>query len=292
MQFELISHAESEASSVPVSSISQQTTANVGEQFKVLLDGYCTAIDAYLEALTGLDAVEESIPCKEYISAIEKPSEYDVQKWKMKAGERIVRRLIVHAKQLFAPGGAGLEIDEDPIFKRFPIDRHGNLSTFDPAAIWKHLEETYGGDAGEKHAWAQAAATIFKELSLQRADKVERKGEYLVINNQTWSQKKFNGSMELSTHTADRMRKLFEALVAFASWADKPVLRADLYQFRMKNLAGYAPDVVSRQRFGFGVSSLDMVLITFNTSWEFRFRQPVAEKLQLFLATYHVADEY
>lgn len=286
MRTELIQLSIPDVSMEPAPKSSEVCCLNVGAQFKKLLDAYCTTIDDYIAALTGLEAMEEEIPCKKYISAINKPSVYDPENWKRKAAERVMRRLVVHAQEVFAPGGAGLSIDEEPLQERFPIDRNGDLGKFDPAAIWDYLEENYGGQAGRNHAWTQAAETIFKELSLGNADKVERKGEFLVVDRSVYTSKRYSGGMELGNHTADDMRKLFEALVAFASWADKPVLRADLYQFRMHKLVEWQPPVVSRERFGFGVNSLDMVLITYFNRFEFRFRQPVAEKLQIFLATY------
>lgn len=294
MQLELL---KTDSNSVPMSvamsaePISEESQANLGTQFKVLLDVYCSTIDAYIEALTVLQGMEKEIPCKEYISALDIPASYEVEKWKRKAAERVMRRLVVHAQEVFAPGGAGLTIDENPVQERFPIDRDGDLSKFNPAAIWDYLEENYGGKAGQNHAWSQAAETIFKELSLERADKVQRKGEYLVIDRSVYTSKRYSGGMELGHHTADGMRKLFEALVAFASWADKSVLRADLYQFRMQKLAAWEPPVVSRERFGFGVNSLDMVLITYFNRFEYRFRQPIAEKLQIFLATFRTPQE-
>jgi len=88
---------------------------------------------------------------------------YDVEIDVKKIAERARDALKRVAEKTFSPDGARLEVGI-PHGDDFPPN---DWETFDPAAIWRYLAATYGGDVGANLAYRAAAKKLAYDLGIK-----------------------------------------------------------------------------------------------------------------------------
>ncbi|MBA4372296.1 MAG: hypothetical protein C0402_05490 [Thermodesulfovibrio sp.] len=265
---------------------------SIGQFFRRLFEDYCTVIDVYAVNLAALKVHErQDAPCVDYILAVEDLSEYSIADFKVNVANRIRDRLIQHASKTFAPAGVALEIKSSDIDDLDTISRE-TLQSFDPVAIWAALEGKYGQDAGKEEAWRQVAAKIINEFWLKKGSEVKRKGNYTSLDLRVYIDsidKKFDKTNRLHYNARQSVSKTCLALASFAQWAGRDLLWIDLK--RMADFwwraNGREAIIESHQKNICGDNG-EVVMITFTSRFEFRFRSDVAEQLQAFLGTYGV----
>jgi hypothetical protein len=265
---------------------------SLGEFFRRIFEDYCTVLDGYAANLINLKQREQQdAPCVDYILAIEELGEYSITDFKVKIANRIRDRLIHHASKTFAPAGASLEIKCGEIDDVHPISRE-TWESFDPVAIWSCLEDKYGKDAGKEMAWRQVAAKIIGEFWLKRGTEVKRKGNYASLDLRVYIDqfdKKFDKANRLHYNARQTVSNACRSLASFAQWADRELLRIDLE--RLADFWWHATSresiIESHQKNICGDNG-EIIMVTFTSRFEFRFRSDVADQLQAFLGTYGV----
>jgi hypothetical protein len=98
--------------------------------------------------------------------------------------------MVVEASRKFAPAAGRLEIDTSHELDRFGLDvikvlKTGKLPDLD--GFWKHLEATFGGDAGKAVAFAQAAKAIINGFWLKPDSEIKRTSSAVVLEKRVSS---------------------------------------------------------------------------------------------------------
>lgn len=276
---------ESEANHAP----SRELT--LGEQYRDIFRRYCQAVDAWAAALhvVGNDerALVDSIKFRSWY-AIETLADFKVADMKESAAKEIRKRLVHLAMEVFAPPGGKLEIDDYAIGQQFPVSSDAPES-FDPAPVWEYLEAAYGGEAGQRLAWeqvAQAFKSQFFGRYRESPPEVVMKGGYVVLEVRVWLDDfdKKMGKARLSYSAADGIRHKCNALADIAAWAEREQLARDLQRFPQE-VDRFSTEIVSRKQYPLGENG-EMVVVTYQSKFEFKLRQDFAEQLQIFLGTY------
>lgn len=268
----------------------------LGQRYAEVWQQYCAAVDAYMAQLSAISALERSFdPCEDYSLAVQTLPLYKIKDIKKKVAENIRSRMVWHAQKLFAPEGVRMEIDTREVHSLFPIqfengDRYGNIDErwrieFDPVALWNHLEQTYGGDAGKELAWRQAAAIIISAFDMKHEKEIVIVAGRTVLTKRVYTRAGFRGGREIGS-CDDELNKLFNALKAFAEWAG-------LEEFgwgarRQMGVWTYSTSVSSRETINLG-NGCDYV--TFYSEFKFRFSKEVTEHLQLFVGQFGTPAE-
>lgn len=254
-----------------------------GTAFAGAWERYKATVDGYAKALAGISA--ELCRATAGQECIDVPSNYQVTEWKEKVAKSMRRALIALAATRFAPPGAHLKIDEEPIAERFPLGRDEQLASFNPAAIWQYLVETYGGQKGEQEALRQAANQLVNCFRLRRDQEVQTTAGCVVLNLPVYVDvfdKKYSNVARLHYRAREDFCRALGAFEAFAHHIGRLDLASDLAA--QKGHWGVTREIVSRARHALGAG--DILLVTFTTRFEFRLRQALAEQLQIFLGTY------
>jgi len=191
-------------------------------------------------------------------------------------------KLVGLARTRFVPQGVALEIEQQDIDRLFPLDER-----FDPCAIWQYLEQTYGGQAGERLAWQRVAERLRKEFGLcDESQELKRRGGYVLLERKIWIddfEKKF-GKIRLSYGCGEAAWSRLKVLSEFAVWAQRPELARDALE-SAKHWRGVSSEIESRKRYEMGKEA-ELVMVTYQTKFEYLLRADVAEDLQIFLGTY------
>ena len=288
MQLELLATSESSADEAPACSSDLERAAppTIGEKFAQLFAGYLAAVEAWASDLSRLSALEQIIlPCESYMAAMHCLDAYDADKLRQKAANDIRGRIIRHAEKRFAPTGGTLSIDQHECDKAFPVERD-SASDFDPAAFWSYLEKKYGGSVGQEIAWRQAAGAVVSAFNLRDDKPVQSKGGYVVLTRRIWLDdldKKY-GKNRLSYSCTESVSDAIKALIGFASWNERSDLGRDLRDLR-SHFLDRSYNVESRKRYDCGENG-EVVVVTFQTSFEYRIREDVAAQLNIFVGTY------
>lgn len=289
MQFDLLATDPAAESSTVTGTTSSEPTIppTIGEKFGKLWQDYVAAVDAWASDLSRISSVEQTILHSEtYMAAIQPLNDHDAGKLKLGVAQNIRERITRHAEQQFAPPGGKLEIGRADLHDDFPLDKQ-SCDSFDPAALWAYLEKKYGGNAGEELAWKQSAQAVIAAFNLRQSSPMEKKGGYVVLTRSVWIDdhyKKWNKENRPSYSSQQTIVECISSLVGFATWAERYVLRADLNGLRDTFWAhGFC--IESRKQYACGDKG-EIVIITFNKSFEYRIREDVAAQLNLFLGTY------
>ena len=208
--------------------------------------------------------------------------------------------LVYRAENEFAPSGGKLKIDsyevteqtnqsdwEEKFNRSWRDGDHRCTQPLDLDAVWKYLEETYGGDAGIKAGYTQQASFLIKELNLGSKDGMKRTSSAVVAVRRLYSEKQTYGSnkgkFEVHYGSRESLNNLFCAIACFAEWAELDALAIAAHPCR-HTIGDYHFAFESRDKHHF--PGLDVVF--FKEQIEFRFSHEVAEKLKLFLGTFGI----
>lgn len=260
--------------------------ANPGQIYAALWAAYRTQTLAFDDTVSALGAQEGAQfgIAAEHLRCFT-PDRYASERALGEVALSIYRQLIRIARERFSPPGARLEIGENAA--GFGIDGDG-CAAFDPAAVWAHLEDAYGGAAGADAAYQQAARLLWNEFNLKDPDATARKaGGATLLNLRVWCDsftKKWNGRYELSYGCHERVTKVVLALAAVAAWAQRPALQRDLGGGH-DSFAARGARITSRARYDLGEKG-ELIIVTYSERFEFRFAAPLAEQLHIFISSY------
>lgn len=259
---------------------------DIGQRFELLLTKYEAGYRAWVEMLGEMSAEElRIIPCESYMQAIRTPDASDTETNINKVARDIKERMIRYAEKKFAPPGQSLNIDRMELPDQFHIERRDERR-FAPSAFWKYLEKQYGGSAGEDLAWKQAAEEVVKAFNLCRSDKVETKGGYVILRDSIIidsTDKKFFNKIKPCYHSQESIRECCRALGRFAAWAGLYEVEKDLEEVA-SHFCFHHYQIESRKQFKCGNG--EIVVVTFQTNFEYRLSLDTASQLQLFIGTY------
>jgi hypothetical protein len=214
---------------------------------------------------------------------------------------RAIKALVRKAEREFAPEGGTLKIDEYEALKatnQYDWEERYRRSTWrkkddvpklelDLDAVWLHLENTYGGDAGVTAGLRQQAANLLSVFHFDQAETIRRTASSVNVDLRIWAEKKDygqnKGMLEPSYHSGDTRLKAFSSLRCFAKWAELFDL-ANRLNPEFHDMANYGFCYSSREKRSF--PGLEIVM--YKERWEWRFSHEVAEKLMLFLGEYAI----
>lgn len=253
-----------------------------GRSYAHLWRRYLETLNRYQGAINAIRSDEKARHGGEdWAVAIEAVDDYDTRKKAQKIAGRMLDRMVWLAQERFAPPGVSLKIDAASLREICPVDPYED---FNPERAWDWLETTYGGDQGETVAWHQAASEIVKAFDLERQPTLQTKSGYVVLTLRVWMESWRSKGKTLSYQSHERITKAMLALSGFARWDGRDHLSRDLYRYA--GSLNTMDAVVSRAKTGFGEKGLEIVLVTFHTTYEVRLRPDLAERLQVFLATH------
>lgn len=201
-----------------------------------------------------------------------------------------MENLFTQAELRYAPAGGTLKIDRGDVWRALGIeerntwrhvDREADIP-FDLDKLHAHLHATYGGDAGETKAYRQQAQALIQFFGFNEADKLVATPRYVECTVRIWSAKKDyapKGTLEISHHNHEHIRKAFQALACAMAWAGEHDLQAAITR---SPLQGYCFTFMSRHRESY--PGLDIIL--FKENWRVQFSHRVADQLKMFLGEY------
>jgi hypothetical protein len=194
--------------------------------------------------------------------------------------ESHVDALFSTAIEMFSPAGVRVDIDRKKILHGLG---YSHLRDYDPAVLWKALEAQIGGGKGEEKAYQQVAKTLHSNFRIWEDDQVKTVAGAVCLNVRVVldSFDKKYGRNKLHYGSSDTLNKTMQALSAFAKWASRPALAADLekHPFHYFN-----HEVESRKRYPFGDRELEV--ISYTNRFEFRVNPELASELQVFIGTF------
>jgi hypothetical protein len=247
------------------------------EQFKTAQAAaamaYATVIQAERDAFAGA--------LSEY-SATEARSEYKVERELSTFCQRLLSRLVIEASRKFAPAGGRIEIDQSRELDRFGLDvaedlRKGDIPDLD--GFWRHLEGTFGGEAGERVAFEQAAKAIINGFWLKPDTDIKRTSSAVILEKRVTSQSSFHskGQREVYYSSQQAVVTTFDGLATFAKKHQFGALAMQLRNFSVHRLT-----FSTREKLSF--TGLEIVM--FNDKWQFKFAHDVGDALSLFISEF------
>ena len=209
-------------------------------------------------------------------------SEYAAENEIKEFCSRLVSRMVMEASRKFAPAAGRLEIDTSHELDRFGLDVNKVLKTGklpDLDGFWKHLEVTFGGDAGKEVAFAQAAKAIINGFWLKPDSEIKRTSSAVILEKRVSSDVSFRARGRREVHYSSRqgVALTFDGLATFASKHQFGALGQQLKHCDISNL-----DFETREKMSF--HGLDVVM--FNDKWQFKFSHQVGDALSIFISEY------
>ncbi|MCG7400546.1 hypothetical protein [Caballeronia zhejiangensis] len=247
------------------------------EQFKTAQTAAAAAYGAVVQAERDVFAAGLS----EY-SAMEVRSEYKAERELSTFCRRLLSRLVMEASRKFAPAGGRIEIDQSRELDRCGLDvdedlRKGNVPDLD--GFWQHLERTFGGEAGERVAFEQAAKAIINGFWLKPDTEIKRTSSAVILEKRVTSQSCFHskGQREVYYSSQQAVATTFDGLATFAKKHQFGALAMQLRNFSVHRLT-----FSTREKLSF--TGLEIVL--FNDKWQFKFAHDVGDALSLFISEF------
>ncbi|WP_020504308.1 hypothetical protein [Lamprocystis purpurea] len=269
---------------------------NPGEVYADLWREYVAArraFDARSNALAQREASELAIEA--FSQQTFSKDTYESRTDLTKRAAAIVARLVGMANEAFTPTGCpALSIPYGDFQTRFVTeacaDRAGRGDVFrpeqfDPAALWRELEQDYGGEKGVALAYRKAACCIDGEFDLRPGAVVERRREGIVLSTRVYIDSSFETRTRkpLSWGRQGELAQLLGYLQTFAVWAEDASNLAGGLEETKRRLCDRDYAVVSRQRIRVSPA---LHIVTYHTRFEFIFGAAIGVQLQLFLALY------
>ena len=247
------------------------------EQFKTAQTAAAAAYRAVVQAERDVfaDGLTED-------SAMEIRSEYKSERELNTFCRRLLSRLVMEASRKFAPAGGRIEIDQSRELDRCGLDieddlRKNNIPDLD--GFWHHLERTFGGEAGERVAFEQAAKAIIDGFWLKPDTEIKRTSSAVILEKRVTSQSCFHskGQREVYYSSQQAVATTFDGLATFAKKHQFGALAMQLRNFSVHRLT-----FSTREKLSF--AGLEIVL--FNDKWQFKFAHDVGDALSLFISEF------
>lgn len=266
---------------------------SIGEKFDDLWKKALASIAHYVESMSGLAEIEQSIlPSEDYMAAVKVLGDYQLCKIHRELASNLRQRLVKHAEDVFAPAGGNLTINDSELREMFEYDEE-KPEKYSLKAIWDFLEQTYGGQAGEEQAWRQTADTLVKKFGLKHRKEVVRKAGRAILELSVYLDdfdKKHSGKNKLSYSSGETVTKVLMELRAFATWSQDIALANDLGRLYSNFSHNRHDGLISREQFLCG-DNQEIILVTYHNKFEFRLTDACASQLQLFLGMYGNLNE-
>ena len=253
-------------------------------------ENYLSALCEYQDKLRAINADFANANPPSECETVSIATPYKLLELKEEVARGLRARLIECAVRDFAAPGMKLQIDDKALEAAMPIVHRRNrpaddntytFVVFDPEADWAWLERRYGGNKGKKESLRQVSAALAKAFSFFDKPQVMKSG-YAVFGIGVYMDSVFPG--KLHYRSADEVRAAFQALRGFAVATDRLMLRAGLEQW-LHGHSGNIP-VTSRETFRFGDRHTELLVVTYQTRFEFRLRADAAEAVQMFLGSH------
>jgi hypothetical protein len=251
------------------------------------------SVQAIVDAWNGFKAAADQFHChfeelhEAERSAREVPNDeeyrmvlyrYDVEIDVKKIAERARDALKRVAEKTFSPDGARLEVGI-PHGDDFPPN---DWETFDPAAIWRYLAATYGGDVGANLAYRAAAKKLAYDLGIKPGIEPKVVGGRMIFEISTYPDKKW-GEV-IGFRDPERVGAILGQFQAVGEWSGVWGLEeTNAVEWAVREAHDARSNKVLPERRAIG--SLVLV-VPFKSKWEFRVSLAFAEKMQLFLAEF------
>jgi len=263
----------------------------LAQHHQALWERYLAAITAYSSAVVGIrneDAAEAAEPRDFYYGPYSRYEPYEHNRQIKKVAREVIHELTNAAETAFAPPGTRLRISAETYRERFidPITGHDNdhpmnWERFSPRAVWCALEEEFGGQNGVEESYRQAAPKLIEFFGIRPSQPIKNTGRYVVLSHRVW------GEVGLSWDAQNDIQEGSNALVIFAKWAAVADLAATAgyiaSEHNQQGRGGGRANVTSRARYSRGPA---LEVVTYYARFEYRFAPAVAERLQVFIATF------
>ena len=199
----------------------------------------------------------------------------------------IFKQLIFHAKIAFAPTPQDvLAIEEGEFLKHYihPLEISGHWERFDPTEVWASLCARYGDGAGNEITYRQYAAKLRTFFYVRRGDPVKVVTGRVVLDRSVYLDPydKASGKTVLGHNSREIMENGLSALASFCRWGDDNATAEGIKTY-MENIQNARGAITSRERI---TISPNLEVVTYHTRFEFRFTKELADKFQLFMASY------
>ena len=267
-----------------VAPIHRSKPETIGEVFARLLANYRMQLVLWSQALSALASEEEKVTKAEsYMLAFKPMNDAEVTNSVRERSQEIRQRLVWLAEKEFSYPGQKLSIPND-FPEEFEIDRDSSKD-FDPAAFWAYLENTYGGEKGREIAFEQGANAVVNAFSISKSAKVEMKAGYVILSRSVSidSFDKKWGKTRLHHSSRQSLATCANSLAQYAIWANRTLLGIDLRKFA-EHIWRSNDSLVSREQIVCG--DKEIIIVAFQSRYEFRIQSDLAKQLQIFIGTY------
>ncbi len=195
-----------------------------------------------------------------------------------KIAEAIVGLLCRTAAREFAPCGCpAIEISTAQYCALFVPNEGFDPATFKPSNVWAALYNEFGGKAGIEQGYREAAKVLIDAFGLLYHREIKRRFNHVALNVRVGIETSFdNSGRRLCYHSQSTVNDTLSALRVFGLWAG--------YCFFSSRRFGYPDPILSRKHYT--LIDDDLECITYYSRFEFRFTPALAERLQVFIATY------
>lgn len=262
------------------------TAATIGQNYATLWSKYLDTMATCAQAHADLGELENDLNARTPACNKGAFGEYETRKEIADKAEFVFDLLIGVAAEAFAPPGGRLEIRDEKFRQQYlyPRQEDREWKKFDIIGLWNTLTERFSGERGHDEAYRQTAFALKRFFDIQPGDPVEMKSGRTVLNARVHYDsfdKKHFGKLRVSHGSNEELYGALDALVVFAEWSASPdtVIGAQ----KMRARFWRSRDFVSRERI---TVSPALEVVAYGNRFEFRFAPELAEKLQLFMATY------
>lgn len=247
------------------------------EQYK---QAQTTAFEAYLKAAR---FEKECLPdIDPYCYAVEVREEFQVSGELRKFCRRLASAAVKRARNEFAPASGRLDIDDTSEFEIAGLDVDAALRADkipDVDKLWQSLSTRYGGNAGVEAGYKQAAERIIRNFGLDRQKEVKRTSSGVTLRKSVYSEASFGspGRRRIGYHSSSHTADCLDGMVTFAAQAG-----AQRAAEGMKSINVHCFEYEYREKLVYP----ELEIVFFKEAWEFKFSNPLAEKLMIFVGQY------
>lgn len=190
----------------------------------------------------------------------------------------IVELLCQTAAREFAPHGcSAIGISAAQYCALFVPNEGFDPTAFKPLDVWAVLCKEFGGEAGVEQGYREAAKVLIDAFGLLYHREIKRRSNHVALNVSVGTEASFDGNgRRLCFHSHDTVNATLSALRVFGLWAGCCFFSSQRFDYR--------DSVLSREHYT--LIDDDLECITYYSRFEFRFTPALAERLQVFIATY------
>lgn len=250
--------------------------ADISQKLKAAVDGF----NATVSALRAEEIRARGLESETYMAAI---SEHKLHADASDAIGDFRSAIIAMAENAFSPAGARFRVPLRDVEEACPA---ASIASFDAVALWKHLEEVYGGTAGEaaKSAYRDAASALrseFREFRRHGSDEVKVVGGRSVLTVSVYGDSIFH--RPFSSDTCRCLRVAAQGLGSVLIWAGLE------HEFSVNHALAWfsrAYDTQARSVPERMDITEHVLIVGFKSKVEFRLSPELTAKVRLFLAEF------